>query len=109
MQRYIAGILVFLMLGQTSGAAIAGTSSAPGQSFDLARFIKPLESAIALTSRLYAVASGTEDRYGAMHAPAPVITRPVANVDASRLVHDQRPLRPVIRRGIPSAFDPADA
>lgn len=46
MQRYIAGVLVFLMLGQTSGVAIAGPSS-DKRSFDFAGFFSAASHFVA--------------------------------------------------------------
>src|SRR5580704_2170044 len=104
MRRCVAVGLLLLLVGQSSGAAPAATSDPSGSRVSLlAALVDPVRTAIA-NSRVYALVTGTENRYGAMHAPAPVIARPTARTDAARLMREERPLRPRIREGIRRMF-----
>lgn len=98
MRRYLAGALLLLMLGQSSGAAVAATGPLT-RPFDVATLLAPLQSAIT-SSLLYAVVTGTGDRYAAMHVPAPVMQRPENSVNAAELMRNHHALRPRVRNGI---------
>lgn len=98
MRRYIAGALLLVLLGQSSGAALAKTPL-KGQDVGLSGLIASVSSAV-LSSRLYAQLTGTVDRYEAMHAPMP--TRPglVMTVNAAELIRSRKALRPHVREGV---------
>ena len=70
MRRVFAASLLLLLFSQSSGAALAATGGNAAQPLDLATLIAPVQSAI-VGSRLYALLTGTTDRYEAMHAPPP--------------------------------------
>jgi YD repeat-containing protein len=96
MRRYLAGALFVLMV--TSGAAIAGTPGSSGSRWSWVAVIDPIRSLIA-GSKVGAEFTDTGDRFEAMHAPAPIITRPTSPLEGAHLIHATHPLRPRIRRG----------
>ena len=98
MRRYLAGILLLLMVGQSSGAATAATTG-PLTSIDLGSLFAPLQSAIT-SSLLYAVLTGSAEGYAAMHVSAPVMQRPENSLDAAELMRKHHALRPRVRKGI---------
>ena len=100
MRRCVALALLLLLVGQSSGTALAAEPSPSRAGINLlAAVVKPIRSAIA-SSGVYAIVTGTEDRYAAMHAPAAVITRPITPIEQSPSRREKYVLRPVIRKGI---------
>jgi YD repeat-containing protein len=100
MRRYVAGVFVLLLIGQSSGAALAGTTTLSGAQSDLlTALVGPVRSAIE-NSNVYALATGTENRYQAMHLPATVMERPQGALSATHLMHSRRALEPRIRQGV---------
>jgi YD repeat-containing protein len=99
MRRYLAGALLLLMVGQSSGLALAHSGGSSIHPFDLARIIAPLQSAIT-SSLLFAVVTGSGDRYAAMHAPPPVMQRFHSNLNAAELMRAHHALQPRIRTGV---------
>ena len=100
MRRYLAGALLILMVTQSAGTAIAGTQNSSSDGPTLAAVINPVWSVIT-GSRLYAVATGTADRYDAMHAPAPLMRKVERDVDGPALMRSRQVLRPQLRPGTP--------
>ncbi|HEY2477012.1 MAG TPA: DUF6531 domain-containing protein, partial [Candidatus Cybelea sp.] len=98
MRRAFAASLLVLLFSQSSGTALAGTGGNAIEPLDLATLIAPVQSAIA-GSRLYALLTGTTDRYDAVHAGPPVMERPQRSVSAAELMHREHPIRPRIRQG----------
>jgi YD repeat-containing protein len=99
MRRYLAGTLLVLMVMQSSGAAAASVPRTAVTGVNWGDFFRPLESAV-VSSRLYAVATDTEDRYGDMHAPPPRMQKPERTVDGVALMRSRRVLRPDPRPGV---------
>jgi YD repeat-containing protein len=110
MRRYLAGTLVLLMISQSSGVALAHTRGPSTHPFDLAALIAPLESALT-SSLLFAVVTGSADRYAAMHAPPPAMQRPQTKLNAAELMRAHQALQPRIRAGVrhPVALPPRSA
>jgi len=99
MRRCVALALLLLFVAQTSGAALSATPGPRDVSgFNLlATVVNPLRLAI-VNSRVFATATGTQDRYAAMHAPAPLIVHPT-QIDSARLLRALHPLHPKPRHG----------
>jgi Domain of unknown function (DUF6531) len=98
-RRFVAGALLLLLIGQSSGAALAATPDSAGRRFDLlAAAVNPVRSAV-VNSKLYAVATGTVDRYEAAHAPAPVIQRRNTPLDAVQLMRSRHIVPAHLRQG----------
>jgi YD repeat-containing protein len=86
------------MVTQSSGAAIAGTTGSSGSRWSWLAVIDPIRSLIA-RSKVGAEFTDTTDRIEAMHAPAPIITRPTSPLENAHIMHGIHALRPHIRRG----------
>ena len=99
MRRVFAASLLLLLFSQSSGAALAATGSNSITPMDLAALITPVQSAI-VGSRLYALLTGTTDRYEAMHAPPPTFPRAENRINAAELMRSRRAIRPKIRQGV---------
>jgi RHS repeat-associated protein len=98
MRRCFAGALLIVLLAQSSGVAVAETSSRPSSGFDLGAAIASVQSAIT-SSLLFAVVTGTQDRYAAMHAPPPAPVRPHNGLSAAALMRKEHALLPRPRMG----------
>jgi RHS repeat-associated protein len=99
MRRYLAAILMLLMVSQSSGAAVAANSGPSGRAFSLAAVVNPVRSLVS-GSRIYASLTGTGDLYNAVHAPAPAFHRPEKHLDAAAVMRSSRALRPRVREGV---------
>ena len=104
MRRVIAVALLLLFVSQSSGVALAATSSSPGVRVDLGALVDPIRSAI-LGSNVYALLTGTSDRFEAMRAPKPTIAHPPADLNAAALLRAEHPLRPIARAGVRRKVD----
>jgi RHS repeat-associated protein len=99
-RRFIAGVLLLLFVGQSSGVAVAATSNPSGGGVNLlAALVEPARSAI-VGSKLFALATGTGSRYEATHAPIPAIVERTTNLNAARIMRAVHPLHPQIREGV---------
>lgn len=99
MRRSIAGALLVLLTVQSPGAALAASPQGSGTRPDLlAMVVNPVRSAIA-GSKVYAMATGTLDRYAAAHAPAPVIERRNTSLDAVQLLRSRHITPAHLRQG----------
>lgn len=98
MRRCVALALLLLFVGQSSGVALAAAPGFSGRIDLLANVVNPVRSAIR-SSRVYAIGTGTESRYAAMHAPAPRLAHAV-EVDTAKLLHTLHPLHPKVRHGV---------
>lgn len=108
MRRCLAGALLLVLLAQSSGVAVAQTASGTSRSgFDLGTAVASIQSAIT-SSLLFAVVTGTQDRYAAMHAPPPHMMRPTNNLNAAALMARERPLHPQLREGTPERLTMPD-
>jgi YD repeat-containing protein len=62
MRRFAAGLLLFVLMGQSSGTALAMTSSGDGQSLDLRYAVRPILNVLR-SSQLVAQLTGLGERY----------------------------------------------
>jgi YD repeat-containing protein len=76
MRRFAVGLLLFAFLGQSSGAALAATTSGDGPSPNLWSAVAPVIAAVQ-DSQLVADLDGNSDTYALSHAPMPRLTRPI--------------------------------
>ncbi|HVN68434.1 MAG TPA: DUF6531 domain-containing protein [Candidatus Binatia bacterium] len=72
MRRYVAGALLLIFVGQSSGVALADTPLG-SKGVDFAALLRPLVSAIVSSQ---ALVTGSGDRYTAMHPPPPAMQAP---------------------------------
>lgn len=101
MRRCFAGALLLIFLAQSSGMAVARTISGPSRNaYDIGAVLAAIETSIT-SSLLFAVATGTEDRYAAMHAPPPHTQRPAHSIDGRAVMRARKVLRPQPRPGRP--------
>src|SRR5580700_1344341 len=101
MRRYLAGILTLLLLSQSSGIALAGTTGFSPGHISLAALLQPLQA--ITSSRPYAYLTGSGARYDAVHAQAPVM-QPSETLDAAKLMRDRHAFAPRLRHGIRHPF-----
>ena len=91
MRRYLAAGLLFVLVAQASGSALAAAPDVGG--YNQAGFLAPLFSEIE-SSPIVAQLTGNGERYALMHMPTPRVTRrPLTrsprefNIRTSRLAH----------------------
>lgn len=99
MRRFAVAMLLVLFLSESSGVALADTSSWRDPSLTLATLFGPMRAAFN-DSIAYAVLTRTTDRYNATHASAPEIVRPISSIAADPSGHEMRALRPIVRKGV---------
>lgn len=104
MRRLVAGLFLVVFTLQSSGTALAATdANGTGPQFGLGAIFGAMEAAV-VGSQLYADVTGTQDRYAAMHAPAPHFHKPEHHIDGPALMRAHKVLLPVSRHGIREAL-----
>jgi YD repeat-containing protein len=100
-RRFVVTALLFLFVAQSSGAALSATPlQSIGAHVDFGSIFDPIFSAVE-GSQIVALVTGAENRYAAIHAPAPRIVRSDSRVDAVALLRREHGIRPTVRIGVP--------